>query len=493
MTGQGIELAHGAAMPAPQGGALPTGLEWDALMRMADTLASSALVPYKLRGKPGDVAVILLAAREYGVPPLMALTKLPVVNGTPAPMGELMVALVLRAGHRITSTVYNEDGTLYAGGALTKGTYAACVSRRHGEDDDHELRFTLEEALTAGLVDRLVDGRTIARVTKQRNGQTVEERTPWEQYPSNMLRWRAVANACRLRFPDVLMGLSYLPEELGAYVDAEGRPVDPPEDGPAAPRTRTAPEAGKSLEQRTAEEWAPRIVAQPYAPEFYEQLITQASDGGFADHVVPHPARTDNEPAELTIRQLIELYADKAAGIVSAEVVEDEPSESAEDPDGKAPEDHEEAATAPPAAQEPPAAPTPPETPAEDVSEPQEVSSAPTTTATPPGLTAEDLAIVALEESDTEVLKVAWQDAKRLELVGHDVGHHLDARDREVLGVPSDLAEVKLGALLFEVVKYVKAQGAAVRAPMEADPSDPDDPWARDQLEPGEDPPAGWL
>jgi hypothetical protein len=61
--------AYAAAMPAPQGGALPTGLEWQALERMAETLADSDLIPYRLKRKPGDVAVILLAAREYGIPP----------------------------------------------------------------------------------------------------------------------------------------------------------------------------------------------------------------------------------------------------------------------------------------------------------------------------------------------------------------------------------------------------------------------------------------
>jgi hypothetical protein len=41
----------------------------------------------------------------------MALSKLPVVNGTPAPMGELMIALVLRAGHYIAADFRNPDGS----------------------------------------------------------------------------------------------------------------------------------------------------------------------------------------------------------------------------------------------------------------------------------------------------------------------------------------------------------------------------------------------
>lgn len=265
--GRAVELAHAAAMPAPQGGALPTAMEWQALERMAETLAGSSLVPYKLRGKPGDVAVILLAAREYGVPPLMALSKLPVVNGTPAPMGELMVALVLRAGHRITVDLEGIGGPW-------QEVKAVCRTRRVGDTEDNVLTFSFDEAVAAGLVE-LRDGKPYARKRKD-NGS--EEVLPWEAYTPNMLRWRAVANACRLRFPDVLLGLSYLPEELGATVDAEGRPILEGETVPA-PRP-----AAPSIEQRTAQEAADRALAWEGDPAVLEgPVLTHAEENGYAD------------------------------------------------------------------------------------------------------------------------------------------------------------------------------------------------------------------
>lgn len=141
--GKGLDLAHAAAMPAPMGGALPTSLEWSALERMADTLAESNVIPWRLKGKAADIAVILLAAREYGIPPLMALSKLPVVNGTPAPMGELMVALILRAGHYIAADFHNPDGTVYAGGALTREHYGEARYKRRDWTDREVLRFTI--------------------------------------------------------------------------------------------------------------------------------------------------------------------------------------------------------------------------------------------------------------------------------------------------------------------------------------------------------------
>ncbi len=521
MTGREIDLAHAAAMPAPQGGALPTGLEWEALDRMAHTLADSSLIPYKMRGKPGDVAVVLLAAREYGVPPLMALSKLPVVNGTPAPMGELMVALVLRAGHRITSTVYNEDGTLYAGGPITPGTYAACVTRRRDEDDDQELRFTVQEALTAGLVDRIADGRTVARVMKTKNGQQVEERTPWEQYPANMLRWRAVANACRLRFPDVLMGLSYLPEELGATVDEDGYPVETIRVAASAP-----------IEERTAVEWLDKLDEQPWPDEVLDNVLKAAENGGFIDTPVKRGEATttvrEAVGAHIAARaDVVEGKVNEAPAVVPADKLDEQVTEwltnlAAQTYDNAFLEnilaqaveagfaDHSIAGTgpsirstvgqliqanndgnpgtgtgAPPAEPETPPAPPEAETPAEGPPAAQEPAQG------PPGLTAEDLAIVALEESDTDVLRQAWEDAKAADLLNADVLGFLTDTDRETLGVPPDAGSGPLGGLLQQVNRYVSKWGKAVRG---VEPSASAEGWGQDdQLSPGEEPPPGWM
>jgi hypothetical protein len=470
--GQGVELSHAAAMPAPQGGALPTGLEWQALERMAGMLADSSLIPYKLRGKPGDVAVVLLAAREYGVPPLMALSKLPVVNGTPAPMGELMVALVLRAGHRITVDLHNADGTPFNGN-LEPGVYAACTTRRAGDEADNVLTFSLAEAITAGLVE-WVNGKPRSRDNK---GQAL----PWELYTGNMLRWRAVANACRLRFPDVLLGLSYLPEELGAVVDETGAPIDMG----VAERAQPATGPSSTLEERTAVEWLDKLAERPWDDATLANVLAQAEAGGFADTEVLR------ENGRTTVRQGIEAHRQARANVVAGTVT---PPASTEPPaaervtepaetvtpehhngtgtDGNGATDHgphEEPATAPPAAQEPESG----HEPAEQLPEPQA-----------PGLTAEDLAIVGLEEGaggDTSALRMAWEDAKRLELVTVDVAPHLTAEDRQRLSVPADLAVVPLGMLLFEAVRYVKASGHSVRAVIEVeppDPADPEDPWA---------------
>lgn len=441
-----LELAHAAAMPAPQGGAMPTALEWQALERMANMLAESTLVPYKLRGKPGDIGVILLAAREYGIPPLMALSKLPVVNGTPAPMGELMVALILRAGHRIRVTVDGEGGPW-------EDLVAVCTSRRTGDDEDYVLRFTWREAVTAGLV-ALRDGKPHARDDKDRP-------LPWEQYTVNMLRWRAVANAGRLRFPDVLLGLSYLPEELGAVVDAEGRPVL---DGELAD---TGPRAAASQASREAAD----LVARALTLGDVEQLhngLAWAYRNGIAAETVPvlgaYRIRLNLDDDPVTVADAFTAlitYVEAGNGaLVMPETPDVTPPAAdapAEDAEASAePATPEPVTDTPPGGEEGAAAPL-------DPSDPETVAAVLRTAA------------AALEEADVDVLRRTFTRGKVLEVLGVDVAGVLTPTDRDRLNL-EDVPVVELGRLLMAAGVYVQTQAVKVRwieaLPVEDPPGD---------------------
>lgn len=433
-----IEPAYAATMPAPQGGALPTGLEWSALERMAQTLADSDVIPYRLKRKPADVAVILLAAREYGIPPLMALSKLPVVNGTPAPMGELMVALVLRAGHRIRVTVEGEGGPW-------EDTVAVCTTRRRDEDTDDVLRFTFREAVDAGLV-ALANGKPRARDQK-------DQPTPWELYTVNMLRWRAVANACRLRFPDVLLGMSYLPEELGATVDAEGAPVDTVVEYVAP---RGAPTG--NLEQRTAQESADKLAEQPWPDYVVDAVRKAAEEGGYLAATVTYAGE------ELTLDEALVRHVEDRAHVdtVDAEIVEEEAETARQEP-AEAPQAAEEASAG---------TPTPPtdQSPGSDE------------TAETPQEAAYDLAREALGCRDRDVLLGIYQTSA--DLLALDVLPVLGDDDLAAIGAPSDLEAMALGAFLIAAGKYVNKHAAAIRDLDEPLP-DQADPWAEDAA-------AGW-
>lgn len=487
-----IEPAYAAAMPAPMGGALPTGLEWQALERMAETLAKSSVIPYRLKGKPADIAVILLAAREYGIPPLMALSKLPVVNGTPAPMGELMVAIILRAGHYIAADFRNPDGTVYGGGPLTPQHYGEARYKRREWDEREVLRFTIDEALQAELIDRLEDGRPVARATKYKDGKPYEEKLPWELYTPNMGRWRAVANAGRLAFADVLLGLSYLPEELGAIVDAEGAPImgEVVEDRPA-PRTA----AGGSIEERTAQEAASRLEALDTSALEAEQVrhmldngLRHAAENGYADASV----KFRGNPMTLTgVAAILKAeLADREANTVDGILVEDETPT-------------QEAASAPPAAAQAPAG-TPAHPEGGEAGSVETFPDAADVPPTEPGETgaealdraagqqqdtaladAYDVARHALTVADVDVLRTLYKGSG--DLLRLDVLAVLGDDDLATLGAPPDVPAVALGGLLMQAADYVQKHRCAVRDPEPVAPATDTtgdtpggDPWAAD-------------
>ena len=67
-----------------------------------------------------------------------------------------------------------------------------------------QFEFTIEQAQKANLLSK----------------------DSWRNYPSAMLRARAVSMTARALFPDAIMGCGYTPEELGADVNDKGDILD---------------------------------------------------------------------------------------------------------------------------------------------------------------------------------------------------------------------------------------------------------------------------
>lgn len=158
----------------------------------AQQLADADLLPASYRRKPGNV----LLAVEYGemldVHPLTAIQQVHVIEGKLSMSAELMRAQVLRHGHRFRTVEMTSE--------------RAVVSITRGDDPDHTttVEFTIADARNANLAGKGV----------------------WKQYPTAMLHARATSMAVRAVCPEVLMGISYTPEELGASVNEDGDVID---------------------------------------------------------------------------------------------------------------------------------------------------------------------------------------------------------------------------------------------------------------------------
>ncbi len=159
-------------------------------MFMAQTLAESTLLPGHLRGKPANVLVILQGARALDVSAFWALQSMHVIEGKLGMSAELMRGLAVRAGHKVRVVERTAEK-------------AIIEILRKDRDTPYRAEFTWQDALDAKLQDK----------------------DNWKKYRKSMLVARATSIAMRDECPDVLFGVVYTPDELGAVTDADENPI----------------------------------------------------------------------------------------------------------------------------------------------------------------------------------------------------------------------------------------------------------------------------
>lgn len=170
---------------------------------LAQKITRTEFVPTALRGKPEAVMACMLTGHEVGMPPMMALKQIHVIEGRPTLSAEGMRALVLSNGHE----VWFEDIT---------NTRVTIVGVRAGTTRETRITWTMDDAKRAGL-----DGKQ-----------------NWRKYPRGMLEARATGELCRLIFADVIGGISYVREEIddGILFEVDEPASDGNGDTPTQPR-----------------------------------------------------------------------------------------------------------------------------------------------------------------------------------------------------------------------------------------------------------------
>lgn len=142
-------------------------------------IATSALVPDALRGKPADILLIGLKARELGVDRLtVALQHIISIKGSICLSAQMCVALARRAGHDLWVEEYGPTSVTVAGSV-----------RQHPQRVT-KVTWTIDMAKTAKLTDKDV----------------------WRSFPQAMLFARASKDWVKMNAPEVMMGL-----DDGAY------------------------------------------------------------------------------------------------------------------------------------------------------------------------------------------------------------------------------------------------------------------------------------
>lgn len=182
-------------------------------------LAQSTILPTAYRGNAANAFVAAETGAALGLEPLQALASIAVINGRATLSSDLMAAVIRRAGHTLRIVENNPESV------------TATLIRA----DDKKFEFTVtwdkDKATKAGLW-----------------GQ----RGPWSQYPTQMLRARAITEVARQGASEALMGMIYSPEDFGATITDTGEVIEAeivneaPAPAPANPKATSKPAAAPS-------------------------------------------------------------------------------------------------------------------------------------------------------------------------------------------------------------------------------------------------------
>lgn len=170
----------------------------------AKIVAQSSLIPAEYRGKPADIVWAMDIGDALGVPYTQVMQSMVVARGKMTMSADLMGAVVRRAGHKVR---LREDGD----------SVTATLIR--ADDPDYEFTATWDKA-------------------KAQAAGLWGSRGPWQQYPRQMLRARAITEVCRQGASDALAGTVYAPEEMEP-VTAQNTPQKPAADHTQRDMTRT--------------------------------------------------------------------------------------------------------------------------------------------------------------------------------------------------------------------------------------------------------------
>jgi hypothetical protein len=206
----------------------PNAQEMQILQTIARSASTSGL--YTGVGNEQKILMILLAARELGIKPMMALNGgLWNIQGRIEISARLMNSMIRRAGHSIVVKEINTHRCVLEG-------------KRADTGDTFITQFTIEEAQRAGLTSRDV----------------------WRKYTEDMLYARAMSRLARRLFSDVI-GTAYVEGEIG---EPRGKVID------VSPIEHFGKEEMDDLEKQAIE----RLNEDPNIAERLEEFASQYAD-----------------------------------------------------------------------------------------------------------------------------------------------------------------------------------------------------------------------
>ena len=191
--------------------------DFDQASRFAQMIVQAGLFRAESQEKAlAQATMAVLQGLELGIPPMQAVQQIAIIGGRCTIWGDLIPALIWRAGHKIREWIEGEGDARVAWCEITRGDNGEIIKRK----------FSVEDAKRAGLWD------TRPKLKRKDNTNTWREEdndSPWYRYDERMLQMRARGFCARDGVPDALHGL-YIREE----VEEERRSSDDAQDKVAA-------------------------------------------------------------------------------------------------------------------------------------------------------------------------------------------------------------------------------------------------------------------
>lgn len=200
--------------------------------QLAKALAGASLLPEVMRS-PENLLLVMGYAKSMRISPFAALRLVSVIGGRPTLSADGLQAVVRASGVCARLDVVE----------TTDERCEVLVQRTGGQPVT--IVWDMARAKTAGL------GQDSGEPGKWGKPDGQSKSKQWTKYPRQMLRARALSEACRLGFPDVVGGV-YDPNELGAIdvteVDNKALP-SPAQEPKALPSEAPPPEPTKRAQK----------------------------------------------------------------------------------------------------------------------------------------------------------------------------------------------------------------------------------------------------
>lgn len=219
--------------------------ETDAATYIATRLARTAFVPRDFQGNEANVAAAILEGKSLGMDPMEALKSIYVVHGRPGLYAKAMLKMITSAGHK-----------LYPVERTDKRVVLRAV-RKEDPSVSVDYDWTIERAARAGYTSN----------------------AKYKTNPTEMLHWKAVSEAAKFTFSDVIGGAASVEDIEDGDFDSTAKPT--------VEQAKAVTAGAKKVQRKQAPK--PEAVAPPAPP------------------VVDAPQEVNAETGELTEEELTEV------------------------------------------------------------------------------------------------------------------------------------------------------------------------------------------